>query len=125
MRRGHFLALGLLAVAGQLVGLYSPGSPEPSPDIPGLDKVIHLLIFFVPAWLLLRAGIARPVVIALFAAQALVSEYAQSRWIRNRGGDPLDALADFAGIGLGVWLTRSKTARAGRDSPTGPRPDAG
>lgn len=117
--RPGLLGLGLVALAAQCYGLYSPGDPEPSLQVPGLDKVVHVLMFAVPVWLFLRAGAPRLLVLGLAVAQTAFSEYAQARWVPFRSGDPWDALADLAGVGLGVWLAartpRRITAPAAAD----------
>lgn len=120
MTRRGFLVLGLLVVGLQCWGLYAPRPVDNSPDVPGLDKIVHLVMFAAPVWLLVKAGLNRLIVVAVFVVQAIFSEYAQGRWIAERGADVWDALADLAGIGLGVALARSHTARAGRDLPDRP-----
>lgn len=123
--RRRFLALGLLALAAQAWALYSPGSPNPliTLPIPGLDKLVHLGLFAVPVWLFRRAGVRRRVVVPVAIAQVLVSEVVQSRWIPYRSGELGDAIADLAGIGLGLWLaTRFSPATSRRThGASGPR----
>lgn len=101
----RWVGLGVV-LAGHLVALYLPGSPEPGgPEIPGLDKVAHVLLFAVPAFGLWRlAGRWWP--IALLVLHAPVSELVQSRFVPLREGDPLDLAADLAGIALGAWAAR-------------------
>ncbi|HHV20493.1 MAG TPA: VanZ family protein [Propionibacterium sp.] len=120
------LFLALLAVAGQFVGLYSPGSPDPLIlPIPGADKIVHVVLFAVPVALLRWAGVRLRVVLPLALAQVVVSEVVQARWIPYRAGELADALADLVGIGLGVlggwWLGRDQrpaepTPRVGQRS---------
>jgi hypothetical protein len=45
-------------------------------------------------------------VVAIFAAHAVVSEVIQHVWYRYRTGDPLDVLADWVGIAVGFLLFR-------------------
>lgn len=99
-------ALGLLAVAAQCWALYSPGSavPDITGPIPGLDKLVHALLFGIPVWLLLRAGLRRLLVLSLAVLHVIVSEVVQYRWIPGRDGDVWDAVADLTGIGLALWL---------------------
>ena len=67
----------VLAVAVQLVVLYSPEGGGPAP-FPQADKVVHLLVFLVPVALAVVAGFRRRVVVAVFAAQAVLSEVVQA-----------------------------------------------
>lgn len=115
LRRGP-LALGLLAVVAQFGGLYSPGSAVPGVDlpIPGADKIVHALMFAVPVWLLVRAGVRRRLVLILASVQVVVSEVVQHRWIPHRTGDVWDAVADLVGIGLGLWLASRGTRGAAK-----------
>lgn len=118
MTRWIFLGLGLIALGVQCWGLYAPRPVDSAPEVPGLDKVVHLVFFAVPVWLLLRARVGTALVVAVFVVQAIFSEYAQWRWIPNRGGDPWDAAADLAGIALGVLLRKGVRATAGSDRPS-------
>ena len=101
--RGAWFAL-VVALAMHLVLLYRPGSPEPSEIelFPHLDKVAHLALFGVPAFLIRRVTTAWWPII-LLAVHAPVSELVQYLWIPRRNGDPFDLLADGVGIALGVW----------------------
>lgn len=112
--RRAYLVAAVGALALQTAGLYSPGSPS-TMGFPGLDKAVHVVLFALPVWLFLRAGLNRLVVLTGAVAQAVISEIAQAHWIPHRGGDVFDALADLCGVGLGFWLA----ARAGRVGPTG------
>jgi uncharacterized membrane protein YhdT len=99
-----------LALAAHLVALYLPGDPQGTielPWLPGADKVVHLLLFAVPVYLLGRLTRRVGLVAGLFAVHAVVSELVQWLFIPHRDGDPFDALADLVGIGLAVlFLTR-------------------
>ena len=104
-----FLALGT-ALLVQLAVLYWPVAPA-GPQIAGLDKLVHLGVFAVPALAALMAGISAPWVLGILALHAPVSELVQHFALPHRSGDPFDALADFAGIALGalaylVWNSR-------------------
>ncbi|MCW5952773.1 MAG: hypothetical protein KIT69_11005 [Propionibacteriaceae bacterium] len=126
-RRRQFLwALSGLAVAVHLVALYLPGAPEPGFDLPGADKVVHVLLFAVPVWLLGRLTGRVGLVAAIFAVHAVASELVQHWFLPHRTGDPLDLLADLVGISsalLASRFTRGERAdrpAAGQDPPDGP-----
>lgn len=105
--RRHLLpVLSGLALTVHLLALYLPGSPAPGFDLPGADKVVHILLFAVPVWLLGRLTGRVWLVAGLFTAHAVASELIQHWLIPLRSGDPLDLLADIIGIGLAVWLLR-------------------
>jgi VanZ family protein len=104
-RVGRPVVIGLLvlSVAVQLVVLYSPDGGGPA-LFPQADKVVHLLVFLVPVALAVVAGFRRRAVVAVFAAQAVLSEVVQATVLPNRSGDVLDAVADLAGVALGVLV---------------------
>lgn len=117
--RWGLVAALVLALAVQLYVLYSPGSPTPRPlPFPHSDKLIHIAIFALPAmlvWLLERSW--WPVIVML--VHVPISELVQQVWIPYRGGDWIDAIADLAGVGLGV-LAAALVLRW--TPPTRPRP---
>jgi len=101
--------LAALALVVQLVVLYLPGSPDGGlelPWLPGADKVVHALVFAIPAYVFARLTRRVGLVAGLFAVHAVVSELVQWRFIPYRDGDPWDAVADLVGIGLAVALYR-------------------
>ena len=105
-----------IAVATQLVVLYAPSTPSVSP-FRNSDKAVHAVVFLVPVLLALLAGLRPRVVVAVFAAHAVVSELVQHALLPGRSGDPLDVVADLAGVGLGVlvwWLLVGRTGRGAR-----------
>jgi hypothetical protein len=109
----------VFAVLLQLWGLYRVlGPPQPA-WFPFADKLEHAVGFALPVMLILltvalRSSVsfhglsfrATALVVAVFAAHAVVSEVIQHLWYRHRTGDPLDVLADWAGIAVGVLLLR-------------------
>jgi VanZ family protein len=120
LRGWHLAALGaVVAVLLQLWGLYRvAGPPQPS-WFRFADKVEHAVSFALPVLLILLAGALRGrfgrqwpdtrmdvLVVAIFAAHAVVSEVIQHVWYRYRTGDPLDVLADWVGIAVGFLLFR-------------------
>lgn len=91
-----------VAVVGQLIALYSPGSPDPGIELfPHADKVVHVLLFAVPT-ALARWCTPRWWPVILLALHAPVSELVQWRLVPLRSGDPWDLVADLAGIALGL-----------------------
>ena len=120
LRGWHLAALGaVFAVLLQLWGLYRVAGPPQPPWFPFADKIEHAVGFAVPVLLILLAIALRgPVswpwpnmrigvfVVAIFAAHGVVSELVQHQWYRYRTGDPLDVLADWVGIAVGMLLIR-------------------
>lgn len=92
-----------LAVVGHLVALYLPGSPEPGPELfPHVDKVVHVLLFAVPAHLVCLALPHRWWPVGLIALHAPLSEAIQASLLPYRSGDAWDIVADLAGVVLGL-----------------------
>lgn len=91
----------VLALAAQLVGLYSPATPGPE-GVPGLDKVGHLLAFAVPA--ALAWALRARWLVLLLVGHALVAELVQHALVPGRAAEVGDAVANLVGIGLGVLL---------------------
>jgi hypothetical protein len=115
VRTGGRSALGVLAVLAllvQVVVLYAPSSPD-APLFAGADKVVHVLVFAVPVLLLLLAGAPAPLVVGALGLHAVVSEVVQWVVLPGRSGDPLDVVADLAGIALGWGLWRLAWRRSG------------
>lgn len=114
-RRWVATALVVLAI------LYLTLVPRPLPDnnidIPGLDKVVHAIMFFGLAFVATidffrkRKGVYRhtnlrrlveiTVITTIFGG---VIEIAQYMMNMGRGGDILDFLADGVGACAGAWL---------------------
>ncbi len=92
-------------VAVQLVVLYAPRAPSTG-GVPGLDKLVHVLLFALVTAVGLRAPVPRWLVLVLTVVHAPVSELVQARLLPGRSGDPLDLLADLTGCALGWWVLR-------------------
>ena len=84
--------------------------------VPNFDKLVHLGIFAVFAFLWMRVG--PPIgkagrVFLAGLALAVISELGQEVPIVGRDANVFDALADAAGVGLGLlaysWLARFAT----------------
>lgn len=114
VRRATWAAFAI-AIVLQLVALYYP-SPPGGPGTPGLDKLVHAGIFLLPAALGVVAGIHLAWLGGALVAHAIVSELVQQLALPERSGDVWDAVADIAGvaIGLGVGVM---IARRMRQSP--------
>lgn len=103
------LAASLLV---QLVVLYAPSGTSAAP-FPHSDKVVHLLVFLVPAVLAVLVTGRPALVAAVLAGHAVVSEVVQATVLPQRSGDPFDSLADLVGVALGVALgVAAGTSRA-------------
>lgn len=89
------------AVALNLTALFMPASGGMS-LLPGSDKGVHLLLFAVVAWPAVRLGLPWPLVAGVLTVYAIASEVIQHHLVPGRSGDPLDVLADLAGVALGV-----------------------
>lgn len=101
------------AVLAQLVVLYAPRAPSTDqvPLVgPVLDKLVHLAVFALVAWTGRRAGVRVRLLVVVLLAHAVLSELLQHWVLPHRSGDPLDALADAAGVLVGLLLP----ARRGR-----------
>ena len=107
----------VVAIGIQLWGLYAPDVPGGA-DLPGADKVAHVGMFALVMAAGVAAGVpARPLALVL-VLHAVASEAAQAVLISTRAGDPLDAIADVVGVGVG-WLAGHPFApRVRRPVPT-------
>jgi len=93
----------ILAILLQLVVLYAPSTPA-GPAVPGLDKVVHAGVFFLPGALGLLAGVRVRWLAVVLALHAVLSELVQHVLLPLRAGDPWDVIADLVGLGLGVLV---------------------
>ena len=103
-----------LAVLTSLVVLFAPSGDVPAAP-PGVDKVVHLVVFaalgFTGRW----AGIrARPLAV-LLAGYAGLSEIIQAATALARSGSVADVVADLAGAGVGLvaWSALRRETAAG------------
>ena len=93
LSRGAFAA----AVLVSLVVLFAPAGDVPA-ALPGVDKVVHLVLFGVLAVTGRWAGVRLRVLAVLLAVYAGVSEVLQAVTPLARSG----SIADLAGIALGT-----------------------
>ncbi|WP_406831570.1 VanZ family protein [Pedococcus sp. KACC 23699] len=99
--RVRVLAVAVLVV--HFAALYWPRIDIQGP-VTWTDKVVHVLLFGVPALLVLRAWPRAWPAVALLAVHAPLSELAQHAWLPHRSGDVWDAVADLGGVVVGVTL---------------------
>ncbi|WP_222850176.1 VanZ family protein [Allosaccharopolyspora coralli] len=96
-----------------MVILFTPASGVPSAP-PGTDVIVHLTLFAALAGTGALARLPpRPLTLGL-ALYAGASEVLQMLLPLGRSGDPVDVLADLAGVALGltaaVWAPRVRAA---------------
>ena len=95
----------MVACLIHLYGVYSPQQTGSDVQFPYADKVAHVRCS--ARWPISACAVgvpARWLLPALVAANAVISELIQHYWLPFRSGDPLDSLADLAGMALGAWL---------------------
>lgn len=97
-----------LAIGLQLWGLYAPEAPD-SGDLPGSDKLGHVLMFALVMASGVVAGIPAALLAVVLVLQAVVSETVQGMLLSMRSGDVWDAVADLVGIALG-WAIAHRWA---------------
>ena len=107
LARGTFAVVVLVSLAV----LFAPQSDVPSAP-PGVDKLVHLVLFAALAVSGRWAGIGRGVLGALLVLYAAVSEVLQGITPLARSASVADWFADVLGVllGLGLWglLTRRR-----------------
>lgn len=100
-------------------------TPGDLPGFPGIDKLAHLLIYFLLGLLFARAyGLSLPAptarslfLLAWFSAILYgASDEVHQSFVAARSADPLDWLADIAGGGLGAALYLRLKGRRRRDA---------
>jgi hypothetical protein len=111
-----------VAVAVNVLVLYWPSAPGTG-GIPGLDKVVHVLVFLAVAWTGVAMTLPAGPLAAVLVVHAVVSEIVQGRWMAARSGDPRDVLADVVGVAIGVIGATWRHDRP-RDRPRADRPPA-
>ncbi|WP_114855911.1 VanZ family protein [Brachybacterium sp. YJGR34] len=117
------LGLVVLALAANL-GFYLPSIPDGTPGLglPGLDKLVHLLVFALTVWAagrllapLRRFPMGWVVIVAL--AHALFIELFQLVLLPQRGAEGADLVVDAIGIALGVGAWMLERRRSLREDP--------
>ena len=99
-RRTAAVVFAVLLVT-HLAALYWPRVDVQGP-VTWSDKVVHVLLFLAPTVAGLLAGVRPAHVVGFLALHAPVSELVQHYLLPHRSGDPWDAVADLAGVVLGV-----------------------
>jgi hypothetical protein len=91
-------------VVVNLLGLYWPQPVSGGGLFPNVDKVVHVGIFAAAA--VTGVWVRLPVrwLVALLVVHAVASEFVQHWLLPNRSGDPVDAVADMVGVGLGAMV---------------------
>jgi VanZ family protein len=117
LRRRRIGFAGCLLV--QLVVLYAPRAPATG-GAPGIDKLVHVLIFAAVGVTAVRAGLPLHPVLGLLLAHAVVSEVLQATLLPGRSGDGWDVLADLAGVLL-AWLLVARRTVVPADVPASGR----
>jgi hypothetical protein len=121
MRRPHpalavhgALSRGAFAVAVlvSLAVLFAPADDVPASP-PGVDKVVHLVLFAVLALTGRWAGVRARLLVALLLAYALVSEVVQGLSPLERSASVADWAADAVGVlaGAACWAYLERRAR--------------
>ncbi len=115
MTAPHERTWRLVAVASflvQLAVLYWPRPPDVGGGVPGLDLLVHVVVFAAVALAARRGGLpVLPVALALLA-HAVLSEVVQDRLLAERTGSVVDVVADVVGTGVGLALAPVGRRRA-------------
>jgi VanZ family protein len=111
LSRGAFAVVSLVSLAV----LFVPGDGVPAAP-PGVDKLIHVVLFLVLAVSGRWAGIRPGALGALLVGYGAVSEVVQWLAPLERSGSVADWLADVVGVALGLlaWAAGARAAAAGR-----------
>jgi VanZ family protein len=108
------LARGAFAVAVlvSLAVLFAPAGEVPDAP-PGVDKIVHLVVFLALAVTGRWAGLGATVLGGLLGVYAAVSEVLQAVTPLERSGSLVDLLADVVGIALGLtgWALGERSRR--------------
>lgn len=120
--------VGALVLALVLnLGFYLPSLPSglPGAGVPGLDKVVHLVVFALTVWaagrlLAPRRRFPMGWIVIIAFVHAVFIELVQLALLPERGAESADVLFDVIGIalGLGLWIgerLRSRSISSGAD----------
>ncbi|SES09062.1 hypothetical protein SAMN05216199_1934 [Pedococcus cremeus] len=101
--RSPWLWVFLVLVVAHLCALYWPRIGVEGP-VTWTDKVVHVLLFALPAAAGLLASLRPAYLLVPLALHAPLSELVQHFLLPNRSGDPWDAVADLSGVVVGVTI---------------------
>lgn len=97
----------VVAMAVQLIAVYTPGSADTVPfPVPHADKVVHFLIFALPTMFACLLPRWRGLLLVIILVNAPLSEIVQGALLPNRDADLLDLVADLTGVVVGFLLVR-------------------
>jgi VanZ family protein len=113
LNRDYAYLKWILAVLWTVFILYGlmlePSEPPRFPWLvkPGVDKLIHAILFCVEAGLLAWGPLRNKNWISIIWCFLFGGglELIQHFWINGRFGQPMDLVADMVGAVLGIWLT--------------------
>jgi VanZ like family len=108
LSRGAFAVTVLVSLAV----LFAPGDDVPLAP-PGVDKLVHLVLFAALALTGRWAGVRAGVLTVLLLLYAAVSEVVQGLFPLERSASVADWLADAAGVLVGVllWARQERRSR--------------
>lgn len=106
------IVLASLWTAAVVAGLSYPASQVPAVGIQSIDKIVHLVLFFVLGFLWMAAlgmdlNKRTAAVFITGLAFAVATELIQGILPVNREADSLDVLADLIGLVIGIGAYRS------------------
>jgi hypothetical protein len=107
--RQLWLVVFVVVVGIHVAALYWPRVSVEGP-VAWTDKVVHVLLFALPAAAGLLAGVRPAYLLLPLALHAPVSEALQHFVLPNRSGDPWDAVADLTGVVVGATAVVVGTA---------------
>ncbi len=100
--RTHVLAAAaIFVVLVHLAVLYWPVVAVTGP-VSWSDKVVHLIVFAVPTWLVGRATDRVALSVGVFLLHGPVSELVQHYLLPGRSGDVWDGVLDGVGVAVGA-----------------------
>ena len=111
IRRQFWLWTFAVLVLAHLAALYWPRVSVEGPVI-WSDKVMHVILFALPAAAGLLAGLRPAYLLVPLALHAPVSEALQHFVLPNRSGDPWDAVADLSGVVVGATVVMVGSMRS-------------
>ncbi|MEP7331599.1 MAG: VanZ family protein [Terracoccus sp.] len=110
-RTHHFVGVAAVsAVVLQLCVLYWPVVSVEGP-VSWTDKVVHVLVFAVPTYLVGWALRSVGLVVTIFLVHAPLSELIQHFLLPGRSGDVWDAVVDVIGVALAAALLLVRARR--------------